>query len=63
MMDSTPDTTMELILTKPAFISTLYYLEGSTIDKKDLKRCLVERARAVIILSDKFSFDPEQDDT
>ena len=59
MMPTRPDTSTELILMKPQYISTLYYIEGSTIDKKDLKRCLVEKARAVIILNDKFSFDAE----
>ena len=59
MMPTRPDTNTELILMKPQFISTLYYIEGNTLDKKDLKRCLVEKARAMIILSDKFSFDAE----
>jgi hypothetical protein len=35
------------------------YLEGSTLENQDLERCLIEKADAVIILSDKFSFDAD----
>lgn len=38
-------------------------LEGNSNNDDDLLRCLVDRAEAVIILSDKFSFDAEYEDT
>jgi hypothetical protein len=38
-------------------------LEGLTSNDEDLRRCLVEKAEAVIILSDKFSFNAEHEDT
>lgn len=39
------------------------YIEGSSLIESDLKRCHVYKAEAVIILSDKFSFDAEIEDT
>jgi len=47
---------------KEEYLSKLYYIEGSTLDKIDLSRCHIERAKAVVILSDKFSFDAEHED-
>jgi hypothetical protein len=38
-------------------------LEGFTNNDEDLRRCLIEKADAVIILSDKFSFNAEHEDT
>eukprot|EP00356_Strombidium_inclinatum_P015345 CAMPEP_0170485948 /NCGR_PEP_ID=MMETSP0208-20121228/5086_1 /TAXON_ID=197538 /ORGANISM="Strombidium inclinatum, Strain S3" /LENGTH=150 /DNA_ID=CAMNT_0010759761 /DNA_START=981 /DNA_END=1433 /DNA_ORIENTATION=+ len=52
-----------MVLMKPKYVSTLQYIEGSSLDPNDLKRCLVQKAKAVIILSDKFSFDAEHEDT
>ena len=63
MMPQRPDPVTELMLLKPQFVSTLCYIEGSSLDSKDLKRCLLNKAQAVIILSDKFSFDAEHQDT
>jgi len=48
---------------KPRYMTTLFYIEGSTLDQKALKRCKIEKSQAVIILSDKFSFDAEHEDT
>lgn len=63
MMPHRPDPQMELMMMKPEYMSALYYIEGSTFDQKALKRCRLEKARAVIILSDKFSYDAEHEDT
>ena len=63
MMAARPDPATEIILMKPNFVTTLFYIEGNSLDHTDLGRCLVERADAVIILSDKFSFDAEHEDT
>lgn len=38
-------------------------MEGFTNNDEDLRRCLIEKADAVIILSDKFSFNAEHEDT
>lgn len=48
---------LHLILNKSKYMNNLHYLEGSSLDESDLKRCIIEKAEAVIILSDKLSFD------
>lgn len=53
---------LHLIINKSRFMNNLHYLEGSSLDEADLKRCVIEKAEAVIILSDKLSFDPGQQD-
>jgi len=45
------------------YSATMRYIEGSSLSESDLKRCHVYKAEAVIILSDKFSFDAEIEDT
>jgi hypothetical protein len=57
MMPSRPDVNTEMELMQPRYISSVFYIEGNPIDPRDLKRCLIEKANAVIILSDKLSFD------
>ena len=56
-----PTSDTELIIQK--FSATMFYIEGSSLAESDLKRCHVYKAEAVIILSDKFSFDAEIEDT
>lgn len=51
------------ILMLHKYLGKLFYVEGTTQEQFHLRRCLVERAAAVIILSDKFSFDAEIEDT
>ena len=48
---------------KEKYPTQLYYIQGSSLDQNALKRCLVDKADAVIILNDKFSFDADQEDT
>ena len=63
MMASRPDPQTEIVLMKPQFVTTLFYIEGNSLDHTDLGRCLIEKSDAVIILSDKFTFDAEHEDT
>ena len=63
MRPNRPDPNTEMILMKPKYTSSLQYIEGSSLDPNDMRRCLVHKAKAVIILSDKFSFDAEHEDT
>ena len=56
--EKNPD--LQAILNKTKYLIKVHYLEGSTLESMNLKRCLVEKADAVIILSDKFSFDADQ---
>ena len=60
MQPHRPDPDTELTMSKPKYLTTLHYIEGSSLNASDLDRCLVQKAKAVIILSDKFSFDAER---
>lgn len=51
------------ILMLHQYVNKLFYVEGTTQEQFHLRRCLVEKAEAVIILSDKFSFDADFEDT
>lgn len=59
--EKNPD--LHLILNKSKYLVNLQYIEGSPLEAQHLHRCFVEKASAVIILSDKFSFDADQQDT
>lgn len=58
-----PDPSIELALMQPQYSSRVFYLEGNPLDVSDLRRCQVENAKAVIIFSDKLSFDAHKEDT
>jgi hypothetical protein len=57
MTPASPDPVLLLWLTKQEFYNDVTILEGASSNDEDLRRCLVEKAAAVIILSDKFSFN------
>lgn len=63
LMPVQPDPNLEIWLQKETYSNEVTILEGVSSNDDDLKRCLVEKAEAVIILSDKFSFNAEQEDT
>lgn len=63
MQPCRPDATIELTLMQPQYASCVFYLEGNPLDSQDLKRCQIENAKAVIIFSDKLSFDAHREDT
>jgi hypothetical protein len=63
MQPSRPDPTIELTLMQTKYSSCVFYLEGNPLDQQDLKRCQIENAKAVIIFSDKLSFDAHKEDT
>ena len=48
---------------QPQYASCVFYLEGNPLDTQDLKRCQIENAKAIIIFSDKLSFDAHKEDT
>jgi len=54
---------LHLILNKNKYLINVQYIEGTPLETNDLERCFIEKADAVIILSDKFSFDADQQDT
>ena len=55
--EKVPD--LHLILNKSKYIHNLKYIEGTPLENNDLERCFIEKADAVIILCDKFSFDAD----
>lgn len=59
--DKIPD--LHMILNKSEYLINLKYIEGTPLENNDLERCLIDKADAVIILSDKFSFYADQQDT
>jgi hypothetical protein len=63
MMPQRPDPATELLMMKPQYINALFYIEGSTLDNMALSRAKLEKSAAVIILSNKFTYDAENEDT
>ena len=47
----------------PDFNHTVTYLEGSPLDEKDLRRSLALQASAFFIMSNKFSMNPDEEDS
>jgi len=56
-MPNRPDPATEQMLSKSKFCTKVFYLEGDPLKHKNLKRCLIEKSKAVIILSDKLLSD------
>ncbi|CDW84459.1 cation channel family protein [Stylonychia lemnae] len=63
MMPQRPDPTFEMELMQSKYATSVFYIEGNPLDQRDLRRCLVEKSKAVVILSDKLSFDTQKEDT
>jgi len=63
LMPKRPDPATELLLMKPKYMQSLIYIEGSTQDNQALNRVKLEKSGAVVILSDKFAYDAENEDT
>jgi hypothetical protein len=57
-----PTHEMQLILKDPAFQLSVTYLEGSPLSDKDLNRANAEKARAVFLMTNKFSAHPDNED-
>lgn len=57
MMPQRPDPTFEMELMQSKYATSVLYIEGNPLDQRDLKRCLVEKSKAVVILSDKLSYN------
>lgn len=54
-MPHRPSPETEMRLMHKSYVTSVVYMEGNTLDHSDLKRCLVEKARTVVILSDKLA--------
>jgi len=63
MIPRCPDANTDMELKTPAYLNTVCYIEGNPLEPDKLKKMLVEKAKAVVILSDKLSLDANQADT
>jgi hypothetical protein len=50
------------ILKDPVFSQTVTYLEGNALNDKDLKRAKASSAKAIFIMTNKFSTDADEED-
>ena len=57
-----PDPHMENMIRIPSIASNVFYIQGNPLEEKDLKRCQIEKAKAVIILCNKQSGDASEED-
>jgi len=62
MRNYPPNEEMKVILRLPSFESKVTYLEGNPLNDKDLGRCLADKAKCVIILSNQFCNNPQLED-
>ena len=50
------------VLKNPEFGRNVFYIQGDPQKETDLKRCQIDKAKAVIILCNKHSSDPNEED-
>jgi len=53
---------MTIILRQPQFENKVTYIEGNPIHHKDLKRCIADKAKCCVILSNQFCRNPILED-
>ena len=58
-----PQGNIENIINSTSNIQQVFYLQGDSLNEKDLKRCQAENSKAIILLSNKQSADPNQEDS
>eukprot|EP00347_Sterkiella_histriomuscorum_P011662 403371596 len=62
MRNSPPSEEMSIILRSSNFENKVTYIEGNPIHQKDLKRCLADKAKCCVILSNQFCRNPTLED-
>ncbi len=60
---STPSYEIQQILKDALLSSSVTYLEGNTLNNKDLTRALAVDAKAIFIMANKYSADPDKEDS
>ena len=58
-----PSVSVEFLLRMPRYRDRLYYLQGSALKERDLKRASCSTASTVFVLADQFSSDPFSHDS
>ena len=62
MQNRAPTEAMSVVLRDKLYNNKILYLEGNAMQKKDLKRALVEQATCVVVLSNKLTTNPKEED-
>jgi len=62
MRSKIPSEDLSIWLRQNNLASKVLYLEGNALHKRDLKRCAAEHCTCVVILANKYSNDPVQED-
>jgi potassium large conductance calcium-activated channel subfamily M alpha protein 1 len=58
-----PSVSVEFLLRMPRYRDRLFYLQGSALNERDLKRASCNTASTVFVLADQFSSDPFSHDS
>lgn len=58
-----PDNDMENLLRDPKYEKIIVYIQGNPLDEIDLRRAQADKAKAVIIMCNKHSINPEEEDS
>lgn len=58
-----PDNDMENLMRDPKYEKVLVYIQGNPMDDVDLRRAQADKAKAVIIMCNKHSINPEEEDS
>lgn len=62
LLPTPPTVDIILLMRQPKYTLPLCYLQGSALVESDLMRAKAESARAIFIMSDKFSSNPDEED-
>ena len=62
IMQSEPDEDLPLIFKDTTYSTKVFYLAGNALEHKDLKRCRSENCLCVILLANKLSTKPKEED-
>lgn len=63
LLPTPPTVEMIFLMQNPKFTLSMYYLEGSALIDKDLRRAKAETAEAIFIMANKFSLNPDEEDS
>ena len=63
LLPNPPTVEMIFLMQNPKFTLSMYYLEGSALIDKDLRRAKAETAEAIFIMANKFSANPDEEDS
>jgi len=62
MQPNSPDEEMMAVLKSQTFVGKVNFIEGNALSNKDLYRAATDSSNCVIILANKYSYDPRAED-